>query len=401
MSVFSREADGSPVRYIYNAEGLTKLSSISYDFNEFELANNVNEDNIKDMNKLFKLNKKYINKMINNTLFPVYYMIEFDSNCSDFEPIDFIKFEEYELNQNLIENKIDLQLFNNIIFMIGNSKEFSTFFRNVWNKVIDIYNILSFDNYRVLKKILNIRYKYNSKEIEDYCNNFDQYIYNFYKNKIENNMTSDKCYYCFCYYKSLLRTLIPKKYYNDLSNKFNSFIIECLNNRIDEIIKSKYCENIFDGIFFAREILQLDNLDSKNIDIIREKLFEYYYKCLNVMINKNEYEKANEWYQKVCFENVFFTNYQMNKFNEIKDIIDKNYNKDSNVIKRKKEKIKNITSEIFALICLITILIIVVSLILTLIYGFKVILWNYLLVGSIIAFIIDILMYYFTDKFMK
>ena len=119
------------------------------------------------------------------------------------------------------------------------------------------------------------------------------------------------------------------------------------------------------------------------------------------MINKNEYEKANEWYQKVCFENVFFTNYQMNMFNEIKDIIDKNYNKDSNVIKRKKEKIKNITSEIFALICLITILIIVVSLILTLIYGFKVILWNYLLVGSIIAFIIDILMYYFTDKFMK
>ncbi len=394
MSMPFRQPDGSMIRISFAPEGLSKLSSISYNYSDYDEANNANKKMIKGMDELFSLNKKYINKILNNSLFPTYYMVEFDSESEDSEPIDFVKFSNEELDLATIEKKIDLQLYNNIIFMIGNSNEFSTFFRNVWNKVIDIYNILANDNYRVLKKILNSKYEYNPKEIKEYCNDLNKYIYNFYEERIKENMVKEKCYNCYSYYKKLSSTQIPNDYYEDLKDEFNTFIIKCLDEKIDDSIESGYCINLFDDQYFAKDILELQDLNKKDVNIIKDKLFDYYYRCINVRIENNAYDDAKRCYNIVDENKEMFSSGQLEDFNKQKNIINENYDKDPVVIKRKKKLAKSKFNDSLVPITMVAILVGIISFIMAIISSFENPIWNGLLLVAIIVVVVA----YFLDK---
>src|SRR5574344_1248872 len=371
MSMPFRQPDGSMIRISFAPKGLNKLSSISYNYSDYNEANNMNKKMIKGMDELFSLNKKYINKIISNPLFPTYYMVEFDSESDDSEPIDFVKFSNEELDSATIEKKIDLQLYNNIIFMIGNSNEFSTFFRNVWNKVIDIYNILAKDKYRILKKILNSKYEYNPKEIKDYCNDLNKYIYTFYEEKIKENMVKEKCYNCYSYYKKLSNTQIPNDYYEDLKDEFSTFILDCLDGKIDESIESGYCRDLFDDQYFAKDILALEDLNKKESNDINNKLFDYYYRCINVRIENHAYDDAKRCYNIVDNNNEFFSPEQIEYFNKQKNIIDENYDKDPVVIKRKKNQAKSKFNDSLVPITMVAILVGIISPIMAIISSFE------------------------------
>lgn len=392
MSIPIRQADGSMIRMSFNTDSLVKLDSITFNFDNYEKAKESLKKILNNKDKLFELSKKNFNKITSNSLFSAYYIINYDIDDSSADPIDFIKFSDCTLDKNEIEEKIDLQMYNNIAFMIANSNQFYSRFRNVWNKVIEIWEILAEDDFKILKRILNRKYSYNPKQIKEYVEYFSEYICEFFCEKIIEEMKYDTCYTSYENYCRLLKTSIPKRYYANLSDKFNKFIIKSLNTKIHELAESGYCRDIFDESFFGKEILELSDLNKKDLESSKDSIVEYYRACIEIRIQNKAYADA-----KRCFE-LFMNNKDLFDYKQIDIIksfendINNNYHKDPKVIQQKqRERIRKINDSLVP-IGAFTILYGIISLIMCIVKSLNSSFWNYSVIISIaVIFIINII----------
>lgn len=419
MEDFTRTSDGFRTG-IYISGLSSFIKSIKYDLFNVDIEKKKIKKLISGRNELFKFNTYVFDNIINYSLYPAYYLLNFDKLINEHEklydgiiknqtdsyfellnqPFDLEKYEKIESDATNIEFKLDLQLYNNIIFVIANSNEFTTFFRSVWNRIIDIFCLLAEDDYKLLENILKSRYNYDSTEIEDYCNNFNRYIFYFYENKILENMKQETCYTCYSYFRSLMNTPIPRKVYIDLYNEFNTFILECLNNKIYELRNSGYCKDIFENDFFAYEILKLDGLNSTALYKTKENLFNYYYDCIKVRVDKGAYKHGKECYEIIEKNKYAFSNNQIKMFEEQNSIILSNYDKDPIV---KKEKLNNFlykAKERFEYVVVILFISCILSLILTVMCGFKVNFFNIIFLFSLMFFSMCYLISKILDRFL-
>ena len=389
-----RQADGKNVKIHWALDVLAQIKEIEYSYKNFEEANNANKKIISEKDRLFDLNEENFNKICENTLYPAYYLINYGSDEIYTDAIDSIKFGDAIIDVDTLEFNIDLQLYNNIIFMVGNSNHMTTFNgnRNVWSKIIQAYDILADNDYKRLRRILISRYSYNDEQIEKYCKDLENYLYYFYENKIMENMNPEKCYECFRFFKSLWQTSIPKKVYADLNDKFNDFLLELLNDKINEMYNSGYCYDLFENDFFANEILALSDLNARKKEAVVENLLNCYKACIEVRINHAAYYEAKKCYDIVTTkQKEIFSYFQLKELQEFKEIIDNNYKKDSaykNETKfERNEKTNNKVIPIFLLAALIGI----ISLIGCLITVFHNIVWIVLLITCVIIVAICLL----------
>lgn len=391
MSMPYRNSNGEMIRISWNTDSLIRLDNVKYDYDDFSIADKDNKKITKGMDKLFNLKKENFDLLIDNSLYPAYYLISYDNKKVYSDPVDLIKFGDANIDEDTLTFGIDLQLYNNIIFMIGNSNQMTTFngSRNLWYKVMEAYSILSDKNNKKLKYLLENKYKYKEDKIEQYCEDLNNYIFSFYENKINSLMNDDNCYECFRYFNSLKKSAIRKKTYSDLNEIFNNYLLELLNKKTQEMYESGYCYDLFEDRFFASEILDLPDLNNRKKEQIVQSLFDAYMDCISIRIENNDFVAAKNSYDIVEKNKKYFNYNQMREFEPLKDLIENNYNKDPRVKKQNMvSKSYNIEGKVVMPLIVLSILVGIITLIGCLITTFKNSIWNTILITDVIVFVI-------------
>ena len=391
MSMPYRNSNGEMIRISWNTDSLIRLDNVDYQYNDFSSADKDNKKLIKGMDKLFGLKKENFDLLMNNSLYPAYYLISYDDSKVYSDPVDLIKFGDAIIDEDTLTFGIDLQLYNNIIFMIGNSNQMTTFngSRNLWYKVMEAYSILSDKNNRKLKYILENKYKYSEEKTEKYCEDLNNYLYSFYEDKINLLMNDENCYECFRYFSSLKKSAIHKKTYSDLNESFNNYLLDLLNRKTKEMYESGYCYDLFEDRFFAAEILDLPDLNNRKKDQIVQSLYGAYLDCINIRIENNDFVAAKNSYDIVEKNKKYFDYNQMRELEPFKDLIEKNYNKDPRVKKQNMvSKSYNLEDKVVMPLIVLSILIGIVAIIGCIVTSFKNSIWNTILITDVIIFVI-------------
>ena len=394
MSMPYRNRNGEMIRINWNIDFLIRLDNVNYRYNDYSSADKDNKKLIKGMDKLFSLKKDYFDLFMSNPLYPAYYLVSYDDKKVYTDSVDLIKFGDVNIDEDTLTFGIDLQLYNNIIFMIGNSNEMTTFngSRNIWYKVMEAYSVLSENNNRKLKYILENKYNYSTGKIEKYCEDLNNYIYSFYEEKINSLMNDENCYECFRYISSLKMSAIRKKTYSDLNETFNNYLSDLLSRKIKEMYESGYCYDLFEDRFFASEILDLPDLNNRKKEQIVHLLYETYLDCINIRVENNDFVAAKNCYDIVEKNKKYFEFDQIRKLEPLKDLIEKKYQKDPRVKKEKMvSRSYDIEEKIVIPLVVLSILIGIISIVGCLVTGFKNTIWNTILISDIVFFIILII----------
>ncbi len=400
MSMPYRDNNGEMIRISWDMEALMKLDKVNYKFNDYTNADTENKKIIKGMDKLFELKKENYDLLMKNSLYPAYYLISYDNEKVYSDPVDIIKFSNAKIDEDTLTFGIDLQLYNNIIFMIESSKHVSNNSNglgHIWSKVMEAYSILSDNDNRKLKYILENKYKYKEAEIEKYCEDLEKYLYYFYETSIISSMNEEKCYDCFKTFKALRESAIHKKTYSTLNESFNDFLLDLLNKKVKQMYESGYCYDLFEDRFFAGEILELTDLNKRKRNQVVQSLFDAYKDCINIRIENKDFVAAKASYDIFDKNRKYFEYNQVRELEPLKDKIDKNYENDPRVKRQKKiNKSYDIEDKIVMPLILLSIIVGIVSLIGCLIMTFKNYVWNTILIVDVVIFVI----LYFVEKYI-
>ena len=391
MSMPYRDANGEMIRINWNTDFLVRLDKVEYVYKNFTEADKENKKLTKGMDKLFNLNKENFEQIINNSLYPAYYLINYNKEEIYTDPVDLVKFGDISIDPDSLMWGVDLQLLNNIIFMVGNSSQMTTFngSRNLWYKVMEAYGLLCDNNEEKLRFVLSDRYNYSDDKIDKYCKDFTDYVFSFYEREIKETMSSEKCYECFKFFKSLRESSIRKKVYSDLNETFNDFLLDVLQERVNKMSESGYCYDLFEDRFFAKEILELSDLNSRKKDKVLDLIFNTYKDCVDIRIKHNDYVAAKESYDIIASNSKFFDYKQRGELEPFKQLIDKNCKKDPRIKKQKrKDTAYFMEDKIVMPIILLSILVGIICIVGCLITKFKNPIWNTILIVDIVIFVI-------------
>jgi len=177
----------------------------------------------------------------------------------------------------------------------------------------------------------------------------------------------------------------------------SQFILETLEQKVNEMLHSGYCKDIFYKDFFAERILKLSDLNKYKAAEVIDNIYYYYKSCIEVRIDNNAYHDAERCYDIVNEYRNLFDYKQIDELDKLKKIIDENYKKDPYVKEMRRKEILFKINEFLIPACVCIILIGIISLIACFITGFKNIIWNCILIGSVISFLLAMIV----DKFTR
>ena len=107
MSMPYRNSNGEMIRISWNTDSLIRLDNVKYDYDDFSIADKDNKKITKGMDKLFVLKKGNFDLLMDNSLYPAYYLISYDNKKVYSDPVDLIKFGDANIDEDTLLVVVD------------------------------------------------------------------------------------------------------------------------------------------------------------------------------------------------------------------------------------------------------------------------------------------------------
>jgi hypothetical protein len=214
---------------------------------------------------------------------------------------------------------------------------------------------------------------------------------------INKNIENGNSYSAYFYLNLLKGSEMPHKFYADIEDEVNKYLVNCLKKEIQNAFASGRCIDILENFFFGKDIIYIDSLAETTRKELIESFYDYYYKCIEVRMKHNDWQSAKYCYDQYMLYKDMFGYIETLKIEEL-------YKTADNALKRqygRRLREWESRNDVLVKIGIVNVFVFIVLLVACLVTLFKFSVLNILLISSISVFVIIGLIDWYLRKTSK